>query len=123
MKTIFALALVACLGTLVNAQDTQTPAPAAAPAVVTPAPAAAVARAAPEQKVTLADLRKKHIDAVAALKKNNIDEITALRASMKGKSRDEIMKAVKAKKAEQEVTLKNLEKSDKAEIEQFKKDH
>jgi predicted phage gp36 major capsid-like protein len=42
---------------------------------------------------------------------------------MKGKSRDEIKKAVEAKKAEQKTMVKELEKANKAEIEQFKKDH
>ncbi len=138
MKTIFALALTACLGTIVNAQNNPapapaaqpavtapaTPAPAVQPAVAAPAPVAAVApAAAPAPAMTMAELRKKHIDAVAALKKSNIDAINALRAGMKGKPRAEIMKAVEAKKAEQKAILKDLEKANKAEIEQFKKDH
>ena len=129
MKSILAIALVACFGTIVNAQDnapvkadqpavTAPAAPAAMPAAVTPA-----AVATPAPAMTMAELRKKHIDAVATLKKNNIDEINNLRASMKGKPRAEIMKAVQAKKAEQMVILKDLEKANKAEIEQFKKDH
>lgn len=131
MKSIFALALVACLGTIVNAQNNPAPAPAAqpavtapatpaaAPAVITPAPAAVT----PAPAMTLAELQKKHIDAIATLKKSNIDEIANLRTSMKGKSRAEIMKAVETKKAEQKAILKDLQKANKAEIEQFKKDH
>ncbi len=127
MKSIFALAFLACLGTVVNAQNNPAAAPAAQPAVAAPAAPATVAApavVAAAPAMTMEELRKKHIDAVATLKKSNIDEIKNLRESMKGKSsRADIMKAVEAKKAQQKAIIKDLEKANKAEIEQFKKDH
>jgi hypothetical protein len=42
---------------------------------------------------------------------------------MKGKSKVEVRKAVEAKKAEQKAALKDLEKTNKAAVEQFRKDH
>ncbi|HAF95979.1 MAG: hypothetical protein A2X34_02310 [Elusimicrobia bacterium GWC2_51_8] len=133
MKIIIPLALVSFLGVIANAQNNSAPAaqpaqnavtiplqPAAEPAV-TPAPAPAPA--APANQPTLEELRKKHIDTVAELKKKNIDEITALRESLKGKPPVSIRKAIAAKKVEQKAALKELGKANKAEIEQFRKDH
>lgn len=131
MKIIITLALVSFFGVIANAQpapaqpsqpEAMTPAqPADVPAqpalVVTPAPAA------PAKQMTLEELRKKHIDAVAELKKKHIDEIKALKESLKGKPRMDIRKAVEAKKVEQKAALKELGKTNKAEIEQFRKDH
>lgn len=131
MKTVMTLALVSFFGVAANAQNNTAPAnpavttpaqPVAAPAVV---PAAVqqpvVAPAAPV--VTIEQLRKKHIDAVAELKKKHIDEVKALRESLKGKPQADIRKAIEAKKAEQKTAFKELEKTNKAEIEQFRKDH
>ena len=67
--------------------------------------------------------KKKHIDAVAELKKKNIDELKAFRATLKGKTPEEKKKAVEAKKAEQKTAVAELEKTNKAEIDQFRKDH
>ena len=119
MKTILALALVTCLGSFAGAQ-TNTPAVPQAPAVAVAAPAAP---AQPEKKMTMDELRKKHIDAVAELRKKHIDEIKALKESLKGKPQGDIRKAIEAKKVEHKAAIKELQKANKAEIEQFRKDN
>jgi 3-oxoacyl-ACP reductase-like protein len=111
------------IGVAANAQTTPAPAQPSQPAVAAPAQPAVAAPAAQPAKMTLNDLKKKHIDAVATLKKQQLDEIKALRDSMKGKPKTDIRKAVEAKKAEQKTALKELDKANKAEIAQYRKDH
>lgn len=150
MKMSAAVALIACFTSFAAAQGTPAPATQEQPASVqpmgvpelpaveplhpdvTPAkPAVVPAQPAavpeipskPERKVTLDNLRKANINAVAELKKKHIDEMRALKDSLKGKSRDEIKKAVEARKKEQKAALKDLEKMNKEAIEKFKKEN
>jgi hypothetical protein len=126
MKILVSAVLLTCLGAFAGAQNANPPQPAQ-PAVTAPAQPAAVAPAqqqpAPAPTMTIEELRKKHIDAVAELKKKNVDELKAFRETLKGKPEAERKQAVEAKKKELQEAVKSLQKANKAEIEQFRKDH
>jgi len=125
MKTLSAIALVACLGIFANAQESAAPAQATQEiaATVQAVQAPAAVQTAPEKTVTIEELRKNQVDTAAELKKKQIDEIRALKDSLKGKPAKEIKKAVEMKKAEQRTAMKTLRNASKAEIMKFKKDH
>lgn len=96
------------------------PAPRPAPNTT---PEAQPAPAKAHGEMTLEELKKKQGNTVALLKNKYSVEIKTLRESLSGKPRAEALKAVQARKTEQKAALKELENTNTAELERFKKDH
>jgi len=147
MKIAIISAMLGFFGALVEAQEPNTAAPAL-PAVQTPAapvqpavqapptpvqppvqapvapPQPAVqAPAAPVQPATIQGLIKQQGQALAELKKKQEEGVKQIKESMKGKSALEIKKAVDEQKKINRAAVRTLKDAQKAELEQFKKDH
>ena len=71
----------------------------------------------------IAELKMKQGQAMAALKKKQQKELKSLKEQMRGSSRQEIQKALEAKKGEYKEAVKSLRDDQKKEMEQFKKAH